>query len=212
MDEVGGVKVEEILQPRDGYTTIRIYDDIATDGVFLAETGKAKIYENEDIEIYEGRSEYIYYQGIRAKDLNKESKYTYNIKSYCTLTEDRLIAYDYRVNEYITKALVTMDDSDLAINILSASGFESKVDFDDCEVKPSDTFLSLHRSLPEHKRNPTISGYIAKYEPEPEKTIDDFFGELESLCASYDIEQDVIDNSAGVILIKLTTGELEAVR
>lgn len=92
LDEGGTIKLEP-AKPEDGSTQFFIEHNFDVDSIFLNKGAKKLIFENDEIEIYEGESDYIFYKGIRAKDLSRKSVYTYNIKRYCQLTEDRSISY-----------------------------------------------------------------------------------------------------------------------
>lgn len=57
---------------------------------FLAESGPKS-------DIYHGPSRYIYYRGIRALDLGRESLFTYNVKQ-ADITEDRTFKYSHQID------------------------------------------------------------------------------------------------------------------
>lgn len=54
-----------------------------------------------DVEVAEGRSEYVFYRGIRALKLEHPSAFTYNVLSQQTLTEDRTIGGEWNVRSII---------------------------------------------------------------------------------------------------------------
>lgn len=57
---------------------------------FCVPSGKELLFENESIQIFDGPSEVVYYQGFKASP-NYGSELTYNVKSPIKLTEDRYI-------------------------------------------------------------------------------------------------------------------------
>lgn len=220
LDESGGGvyhgKKESAPQPEDGFTTFRIHGSINTNGVFLSETSKKIIFENSNVEIYEGVSDYLYYQGIRARDLHKRSMYTYNIKHRCNLTEDRQLAYDFQVHRFIAGAIAEMgeDNKSLIGDILGSDEkyFESRLDFTDAdESKPSETFIEVHQSLPSEKRNSTSSSFIRSHSAPAQKTKsekrNEFIAGIESLCCDFDGDYVIeVEDDRGIV-VKFT-GEI----
>lgn len=53
------------------------------------------IHSDVDVEVYEGRSDCVYYRGIRAMELERPSLFTYNLLSERELTEDRTIKSEW---------------------------------------------------------------------------------------------------------------------
>lgn len=205
LDENGEISRSEI-EPEDGKTTFRIKLDIDLNNVFLRDQNKEKIYSDSRIEIYEGVSNHIYYRGIRAKDLHKSSKYTYNILEDCTLTEDRLLCYDFQVNGIIGAAITQMNDDEIIAHVITANNsFESSISFGDYGYSgPGETFKQV---VDKHQNvNSTVYNYINSYTtPEqlsPTARREKFTDELENLCSNYDIDVSI---KAGVIRL---TGDL----
>lgn len=209
-DELEGECWEGDMQPMEGYTMFRIYDDIETEGVFLRDMNLELLYASDDVDIYQGKSDYIYYQGVRAKDLHsKKSLFTYNIKSYCTITEDRSIAYDFQVNDKLAKAIVGMDanhDGTVA-RILNAKNtfFESRIDFTEANGnEPSETFTTVFRNSPETKRNASANHYMGSFAPisppQPADLRKEFLASLSDLCDDYGVEYEIRDDIAMVKL------------
>lgn len=60
----------------------------------------------KDINIHEGESDHVYYRGIKVYDLNKPSKFTYNITCHEQLTEDRTLAYIHIFNHLVKIAIL----------------------------------------------------------------------------------------------------------
>lgn len=145
MDE-GGEWFEGPAQKGEaGYTTICI-DGIDPRGVFLADANLPLLFSNDDIEIYEGESDVIFYRGIRARDLEKPSMYTYNIKRKCDLTEDRRLCYDYQVQHAINESIASMDNKAVIKSVITAGNqyFESKLDMKaNSYVAPKEPFLEV---------------------------------------------------------------------
>lgn len=61
------------------------------------------IYSGINAEVYEGRSDCVYYRGIRAMELEHPSLFTYNLISEHELTEDRTIKSEWYVKTEIAQ-------------------------------------------------------------------------------------------------------------
>lgn len=190
LDEGGTIAHGERLTAKADYTTFVIVDEIDHDGVFLRELDKELVYSDDEIDIYSGVSDVIYYRGIRAKDLSKPSAYTYNIKERCQLTEDRLLCYDFQVEAIITNAVATMDNKDVIKTVAAApkTNYESSIRYGDYISRPpNQPFIDVVNG--ERQVNPTISGYIKEHTPKqartPEQRKEDFLSNLQELCDEY---------------------------
>ena len=94
---------------------------IKTDEPFLILNG---------VDVYQGRSEYLYYKGIKAGQLSEESRFTYSIQKDLELTEDRTIKDLFRATIRIENAIAQTDNQPFLFEVLKASAyFEKKLDF-----------------------------------------------------------------------------------
>ena len=102
------------------------------------------LIHTDSVVVYDRPSKFIFYRGLRVTDLEKESRYTYNILSGFQLTEDRTDAYQWQTKQQILKALVESDNEDLHNEVLELSDtyFESSLDFDQLWTTPSGAWLS----------------------------------------------------------------------
>lgn len=71
------------------------------------------------VNIHAGNSNWIYYRGIRAIQLDKPSLYTYNILSEMTLTEDRTIKYGWDASAQISYEVNNLQDRHMMARIIS---------------------------------------------------------------------------------------------
>ena len=76
------------------------------------------LWANDSLEVCEGPSEYVYYQGIRAYTLPTKSKFTYNLKTHQKLTEDRALADWWGAQWDITWALASCDNKDVLESVI----------------------------------------------------------------------------------------------
>lgn len=187
-----------------GFTTFVIQDEIDTKGIFLDKTVSDRIFFNDEIEIFKGESEYIYYHGIRAKDLRHKSIYTYNILRDCDLTEDRLLCYDHQVSELIADTVATMEDKEIIEKVVTASHkvFESNVRPNFYfGKKPNDTFVEVCNSSLK-KVNHHFKEHIIRHTPKSERTKEqrknDFLVNLRELCNEYKLDPVEYDHRYGI--------------
>jgi len=111
----------------------------------------AKLLAKSDyVEIYEGMSPYVYYRGVRAKDLEKPSACTYNILSGLDLTEDRTIKSEFHIRYFAAGAIARSDNEDLISSVLrldSSEYFEGMFDWVSLGQAHGETFLTVLRDL-----------------------------------------------------------------
>ena len=88
-------------------------------GVFLESTPMLSLPHIG--EIHEGRSEYMYYRGVRAGKLEAPSLLTYNITNGSVdLTEDRTIEYPWEYNNFVGNLLPRIPSRHLAREVILA--------------------------------------------------------------------------------------------
>lgn len=192
LDENGEIFKSEVVRGEEGCTTF-VLPDIDTKGIFLADENKTLLFANNELEIYEGGSSVIYYQGIRAKDLEKSSIYTYNVLRKCDLTEDRLLCYDYQVEYAINNAIVSMKDEGIIKDVITAKGtFEASLRMEHyTHDKPSETFTKV---VQDNKPaiNASVSTYAVKHAPKREPTREekreDILYNLRGVCDDYNLD------------------------
>lgn len=135
--------------PREGTTLIAIeceeieqaYADIDT--IFLPE--REPIFENDNVRIYEGASEHVFYRGMRVTDLRKPSLFTYEMK-YVQLTEDRTSMYSFIDDSNMKKALLACPDEDVIDKVVRKSKDHHEETFDWDEKAP-EVSHAWHTSL-----------------------------------------------------------------
>ena len=207
LDEHGEIYRDTKAFGEAGCTTFAI-DDINTDGIFLHQMDNELLWANEQIAIYQGESDCIYYRGIRAKDLDKPSLYTYNIKRQCDLTEDRLLCYDWDVQYAINDAVARMENEGIIKTVITAGRdrFESTLNMRHwTNNKPSEKFMSIAHA---HSKDVNYSAreYAKQHAPAAPKTRKekhlDCLAQLEDFCESFGLEYEIEDGQVTI------TGEL----
>lgn len=211
LDENGEI-VEGSMGLSDDTTTF-IFDNIEKQvnisEIFINWDLPKLLYSSEEIEIYEGESDFIYYQGIKAKTIYPISKYTYNIKKECYLTEDRLLCFDSDVKRVINKSVLELAETNIEVmeNIITSTNdcFEAELGMEyHCTSTPSVTFKEAVKEVQKSNKsiNYSVTKYIDKHEPVKELTRDqkitNFIDELECLCEEYEIKWDRSDTLESV--------------
>ncbi len=115
---------------------------ISPDETPLAEAGR--------IDIYPGKTNKVYYQGIAVYTSEQTMHYRYNIKEPLILTEDRTARHSYYVTDIIRKNLTQLVDEEVAKNV-----FSTKADFE----------TTLEYRVPHGKedRVTSVLGFESKY-------------------------------------------------
>ena len=105
------------------------------DNIFLPDRG-TPLFENDDVTIYEGENNHIFYRGMRVTDTRKPTLYTYEVK-WVNLTEDRTSQWAFLDDKHIMKGLLACDDSSMAKNVVRNSKDHHESGFAWDEKKPS---------------------------------------------------------------------------
>lgn len=127
--------------PREGTTLIAVdcpemddaYDNI--DSIFLPDMG-TPIFEDENLRIWPGENNHIFYRGMRVTDTRKPTLYTYEMK-WVSLTEDRTSQYTFMDNEKMMKGLLACDSHTLAGNVVRNAKGHHEETFDWDKKKPT---------------------------------------------------------------------------
>lgn len=94
-------------------------------------------------DIYDFKSQFIYYKGVAVSDESSGLGFTYNINSPIELTEDRTMKYGCA--SIIIGAWLACDDEKLIRRMLTSRSKESELDFNSW-ILPSKAFLSAAKS------------------------------------------------------------------
>lgn len=89
------------------------------------------LVRTESANIHRGRSDYLYYRGIRAFKLDKPSLYTYDIQAKQDLTEDRTLKHPWFAYGAVRQGLCLTTDRQVVRETVTASkeSFEGGLDF-----------------------------------------------------------------------------------
>lgn len=198
MDEAGEIFNAQSVRGEDGYTTFCI-EEIDTRGIFLRDSAAPLLFSNDDIEIYEGESECIYYRGVRAKDLDRPSLHTYNIKRDCDLTEDRLLCYDFQVERAINESVAQMGSANKSLikSVITAkpSYYESSLTMQhDTRVAPGSVFKEVAQENSK-EANHSVKSYIADHMPKAPETRSErrtkMMRRLEDFCRDFELDWNI---------------------
>lgn len=104
-----------------------IYDTMEEHFLPKAET---PIWSSVSLDIYEGRSTFVFHNGIAVHRLKKPAAYRYNIKGALDLTEDRTAKYSFEVMGNISLGLAKCDVEEVCRNACDQGNeFEATLDF-----------------------------------------------------------------------------------
>lgn len=198
MDEDGEIYNADSVRGEAGYTIFCI-EEIDTRGIFLRDSAAPLLFNNDDIEIYEGESECIYYRGVRAKDLDRSSLHTYNIKRECDLTEDRLLCYDFQIERTIHESVAQMSSSNKSLikSVVTAKPhhYESTLNMGAyTSVAPGQYFKQVVQENAKDVGH-NVKSYITQHTPKaPETRMErraKMMNRLEDFCSDYDLEWNI---------------------
>ena len=194
LDEGGEIfEQDEFTSGTENFTTFVIETPIDVKGVFLEKTVSERVFRDSRIEIFKGESNVVYYKGIRAKDLNKPSLYTYNILRYCTLTEDRSLCYDHDIEDLISESVSRMEDKKIIKNVITAEpkNYEHRIRPSTFSPAPKKAFQEACKEVTK-KVNSQFKEHLERHTPKPPRTDaekkQDFLVNLRELCDQYQVE------------------------
>lgn len=105
------------------------------------------LWENESLAIYEGESQFMFYRGIRARDLEHPAAFRYSIKEEIDITEDRTIKYEWEADGVLVKALAACDRQDILEKALDRGKGTTEEKLDYIATEPGDAFARAVTSL-----------------------------------------------------------------
>jgi len=111
--------------------------------IFYQYGDRKTIIETTKLQVAEGGSDYLFYRGIRAMKLERPSRFTYNILSEQTLTEDRNIAASYYADAVVRQFWMRCEDQDLIRTAVTTGPghYEAHLRFD------ADEYVDLTRQF-----------------------------------------------------------------
>ena len=146
----------ELPPPLEGETQIivvgKAFAEVHADRYdFLLSPTKQRIASHGGLEVYLGGGHQVFYRGIAALKTEKHLKYTYNITSTQTLTEDRTLANGtYYLDQLIRNWILICEDQGLIEDFLITPEpyYEAGFYFSQLTA-PGETFTSAVKSLME---------------------------------------------------------------
>ncbi len=145
IDENGEVyETEAEPQAEAGNTLVivrgeKFLDAWATrDNIFLS---SEPIERHPAVNIHPGKSDHVFYRGVRAYKLTYSSEFTYDIRNKVDLTEDRTVKYYWDVAYAIRQGLCKSDIPQVVQKAVTAPKDSYEHGFDFAGVEPSKTFL-----------------------------------------------------------------------
>lgn len=154
--------------PREGQTAICVHGiEFAQthdkrEGEILLPASRKLLYEDSNLEIRLGESNFLYYRGIQVHENKKPFLFTYNIKSSCSLTEDRtLLGGTYHLDSMLSSFVVAHAGEELIESILCCGEqyYESEALNFTYNSRASESFLKAAESS--FRRRPTVMNKTA---------------------------------------------------
>lgn len=125
-----------------------------------------------NVQIVKRPSKHLYYRGMRVADLKQPSIYTYNIRRWLELTEDRTIKWMFSALATIAEAIAKSSDEQLISAAVKATEthMESRLEWALIGVAPSPTFIDVVHKLKQRGRSNISNAaerYYRTYAPRP---------------------------------------------
>lgn len=146
LDEGGDVSRAEAAQEACGDETVISVDLPAFEAIFFSMEehfiGRedAPLWRSREIEVYPGRSLFVFYKGVAIMKLKEPAAFRYNLLDYVDLTEDRTAKYDWQVRNKIAAALAVTDVEKIVhAAVDQRNTFEASLDYS--TATPSDAFI-----------------------------------------------------------------------
>ncbi|WP_020473619.1 hypothetical protein [Zavarzinella formosa] len=110
----------------------------------------------------------VFYRGIKVHDARLPALFRYNRRDKVTLTEDRTLKYSFHMNEAIEKSVITSQDQNFIMKVLTAGEFFHEGQLTFVEQYPSlemsDSFRAVCRKLNERRPRGLNMGAIRWYQ------------------------------------------------
>lgn len=200
IDERGEQLTGDAPRGEEGHTTFCI-GEMDTRAVFLQDMELPLMFRGDQIEIYKGESDYIFYRGIRAKKLKCHSMFTYNVLQECKLTEDRLLCYDHQIEHAINETIARMPDKAIIKSVITAGSeyFESSLNMSsNSYASPRAAFNEAFKEC-SGKVNPNVREYALNHAPKTPPTPAQrrliMLGDVRALCSKYDLDHVIDDDN-----------------
>lgn len=146
LDEGGDVSRTEAVQDACGDETVISVGLDAFEAIFFSMEEhfighhESPIWKSKGIEVYAGRSVFVFYRGVAVMKLKEPAAFRYNLLGYVDLTEDRTAKYDWQVRSRIAEATAQTDHDAVAKGAADfRHPFEATLDFSVCSA--SEAFL-----------------------------------------------------------------------
>lgn len=163
-DEGGSVAPTDYPQPEPDETTVVVRGDAAVDAYhsrssFILET--EPLDTQEGLHVHPGSSRFVFYRGIRIMELDRPSRFTYNIQRRLDLTEDRTAKYSWDVFSAIARGIAQTERETILGDVLIADKETTEARLDYSGHLPSETFRKVTRKFA-RSFHPQLNGSAAK--------------------------------------------------
>lgn len=178
-------------------------------GSIILETEPMKVLDG--VAVHAGESKHLYYQGIRVFDLERPSKYTYNLLSNQQLSEDRKLVYLSVAVGQITRAIMTSSWAAHIDDVLRTddSKLEGRLSWkDQSTTVPSPTFVEVAQGVRDERG---LKGNAKQLFTDLANSLTTHYGYSDPREAAITpVEQAIIDDA--LKLVKAASIKMEGIR
>lgn len=136
--------------------------------IFLSLDDHPVISKLGGVEIREGVTERLFYQGMRAKDVGKPAMFTYNFTVGQVLTEDRQLAHEHQVRTVLANNIAKADDEAVIEKIVTADQEQWEHGLEPSSwIEPSRAFHNVMIRV-KSKATGAWGGYFRSHDDRPE--------------------------------------------
>lgn len=188
--------VVESLEPKLGRTLIVVSGEpfvsefLDRDKTFLPGGLRKRDDSTGEVQVFERKSEFIYWRGMRVYKLEKPSELTYNVLTPVDLTEDRTLKYSTLVEGDIKRWLVSKAPAEtIQAALKNTSSWEGRTSWDYMYQAPSKVFAETAAK----SENAGVKRYLKGYEPK----VPDILAKLGPFTVQCNAEESYIMDGEG---------------
>jgi hypothetical protein len=101
--------------------------------------------EYERMEVHSGEPTWAYYRGVRVHELQKPTRFTYNLVGAVELTEDRTLKYSFYFTDWLKYTISQATDEEFIEQVLicGENYTEHTLDFSSVDEEPSEAYMTV---------------------------------------------------------------------
>ncbi len=133
------------------------------------------------VNLHLGSSRSLYYRGVRVYELQKPTKFRYNLQDGITLTEDRTIRSIHEAVAHITWSVCACQEPDVVLDILTCGDgfFEHELDFNSPNLIVGETFRRVLNEAMHSKKSQYVGSPARKLHTRLTTPLRDKYAEIQ---------------------------------